>query len=215
VLLGDYPTSLRQQLTSASPKRLAIPPVPRTVPSELLRSRPDIRRADAQIAAAWARAGAARTDLYPKFVITGLSGRQATEFSGFTVGAGNFFSIGPGVSLPMLNFGKIRSNIAVQEARLEQALRSYEQELLGAFEETENAFIARDRAEERRRQLQEGLDALERSVALVQELYSKGLTDFLAVLDVQRTRFQMERELAASDASVLLGTVALYKALGH
>jgi NodT family efflux transporter outer membrane factor (OMF) lipoprotein len=215
VLLGEYPAALLQRFTTASSKKLAVPPTPRAVPTELLRSRADIRRADAQIAAAYARAGAARADLYPKLVITGLSGRQTTGLAGITVGAGNFFSVGPGISLPIFNFGKIRSNIAVQDARLEQAVRSYEQDLLGAFEETENAFVARDRAEQRRRQIQEGLAAAERSVALAQELYIKGLTDFLAVLDAQRGQFQMQRELAASDASVLLGTVTLYKALGE
>jgi outer membrane protein TolC len=164
--------------------------------------------------AAYARAGAARADLYPKFVITGLSGRQATDFSGLTVGAGNFFSVGPGISLPIFNVGRIRSNIAAQDARLEQAVRYYEQEVLAAFEETENAFIAWDRAEQRQRELQAGLAAARRSVDLAQELYVNGLADFLAVLDAQRQQFQIDREVADSKASVLLGTVRLYKALG-
>jgi outer membrane protein TolC len=153
--------------------------------------------------------------LYPKFVITGLSGRQATGLSGLTVGAGNFFSFGPGISLPIFNFGKIRSNIAAQDARLEQAVRAYEQELLAAFEETENAFVARDRAEQRHRELQAGLAAAERSIAMAEELYAKGLSDFLAVLDAQRSRFQFERELAAANTAVLGATVNLYKALGR
>ncbi|MBI3281255.1 MAG: efflux transporter outer membrane subunit [Acidobacteria bacterium] len=215
VLLGEYPAALVDRLASASERRLAVPPVPAAVPSELLRRRPDIRRAEAQIAAAYARAGAARADLYPKFVITGLSGRQSTNFSGLTVGAGNFFSFGPGISLPIFNFGKIRSNIAAQDARLEQATRSYEQDVLAAFEETENAFVARDRAEQRRRELETGLDAARQSVALARDLYVSGLGDFLAVLDAQRRQFQIERELASSRAAVLLGAVRLYKALGE
>lgn len=215
VLLGEYPATLLERLSSASNTKLAVPPVPIAVPGEVLRRRPDIRRADAQIAAAYARAGSARADLYPKFVIMGLSGRQSTDVSGLTVGAGNFFSVGPGISLPIFNGGKIRSNIAAQDARLEQALRSYEQEVLSAFEETENAFIARDRAEQRRRELQAGLAAARESVVLAQELYVKGLTDFLAVLDAQRQQFQIERGFADSSASVLLGTVLLHKALGE
>jgi outer membrane protein, multidrug efflux system len=214
VLLGEYPAALVDKL-SVSSKSLAVPPIPLAVPSELLRRRPDIRRAEATIAAAYARAGAARADLYPKFVFTGLSGRQATEFSGLTVGAGNFFSIGPGISLPIFNFGRIRSNIAAQDARLEQATRAYEQDLLAAFEETENAFVTRDRVEHRQRELEKGLEASRRSVELARELYVTGLGDFLAVLDAQRQQFQMERELAASRTSVLLATVRLYKALGE
>lgn len=213
VLLGEQPAALLEQLQERGP-RLQAPAAPRAVPGETLKRRPDIRRAEAQIVAAYARAGAARVDLYPKFVITGLSGRQSTDFSGLTLGAGNFFSFGPGISLPILNFGRIRSQIAARDAQLEQALRSYEQDVLAAFEETENAFVARDRAEQRRRDLEIALAAAKRIIELAQELYVRGLSDFLAVLDAQRQQFAIERELAASNAAVLRSTVALYKALG-
>ena len=213
VLLGEAPAALRDQL-EAQHERLQAPLAPRAIPGEMLQRRPDLRRAEAQIAAAYARAGAARADLYPKFVITGLSGRQATDVSGLTVGAGNFFSFGPGISLPILNFGRIRSQIAARDAQMEQAQRSYEQDVLAAYEETENALVARDRAEQRRRDLELGVSAAKRSVDLAQELYTRGLSDFLTVLDAQRQQFAMERELAASNAAVLRSTVALYKALG-
>src|SRR5439155_17591344 len=113
VLLGEQPAALMEQLAEQH-SQLQVPLAPRAVPTEVLKRRPDIRRAEAQIAAAYARAGAARADLYPKFVITGLSGRQSTDFSGLTVGAGNFFSFGPGVALPIFNFGRIRSQIAAR-----------------------------------------------------------------------------------------------------
>ena len=103
----------------------------------------------------------------------------------------------------------------MQDAQLEQALRSYEHDVLSAFEETENAFVARDRAAERQRALETGSTAAKRSVELAQELYIRGLADFLTVLDAQRQQFQIDRELAASNAAVLRGTVALHKALGH
>jgi NodT family efflux transporter outer membrane factor (OMF) lipoprotein len=213
VLVGESPAALTEQLAGRS-SRLQVPDALRAVPSEVLKRRPDIRRAEAQIAAAFARAGAARADLYPKFVITGLSGRQSTDASGLTLGAGNFFSFGPGISLPILNFGRLRSQVAARDAQLEQAVRTYEQEVLTAFEETENAFVARDRAEQRRRELEVGLAAAKRSVELAKELYVRGLSDFLTVLDAQRQQFATERELAASDAAVLRSTVALFKALG-
>jgi NodT family efflux transporter outer membrane factor (OMF) lipoprotein len=213
VLLGEEPGALVVELQAAHP-RLRVPAAPLAVPSELLKSRPDIRRAEAQIGAAYARAGAARADLYPKLVITGLSGRQSSGVDGLTLGAGNFFSFGPGISLPILNFGRIRSQIAARDAQLEQALRAYEQDVLAAFEETENAFVSRDRAEQKRRELQSGLAAAKRSVEMAQELYVRGLSDFLTVLDAQRQQFAIERDLAATDAAVLRSTVALYKALG-
>jgi NodT family efflux transporter outer membrane factor (OMF) lipoprotein len=214
VLLGEEPAAVQQELEAAH-ATLGVPAAPRAVPSEVLQLRPDLRRAEAQIAAAYARAGAARSEMYPKIVITGLSGRQATEFSGLTLGAGNFFSFGPGISLPILNFGRIRSQIKARDAQLEQALRSYEQDVLTAFEETENALVARDRAEQRQREFQTGLDAATRSVELARELYERGLGDFLTVLDAERQRFAMERELAASRATVLRATVTLYRALGR
>jgi NodT family efflux transporter outer membrane factor (OMF) lipoprotein len=213
VLLGEPPTALVDELEKAHGE-LRVPAMPGALPGEVLRQRPDVRRAEAQIAAAYARVGAARADLYPKFVITGLSGRASSDFQGLTVGAGNFFSIGPGISLPILNFGRIRSQIKVREAQVEQAERSYEQDLLAAFEEAENALIARDRAEQRRRELETGLTAAKRSVEMSRELYVRGLGDFLTVLDAQREQFSIERDFAASQAAVLRSTVALYKALG-
>jgi NodT family efflux transporter outer membrane factor (OMF) lipoprotein len=215
VLLGDYPAAFVESLFAKSSRELATPPVPIAMPTESLRRRPDIRRAEAEIAAAYARVGAARSDLYPKFVVTGLSGRQSTGFSGLTLGAGNFFSIGPGISLPIFNFGRIRSNITAQDARLEQATRNYEQDVPAAFEETENAFVTRDRAEQRLQELEQGVEAARRSVALAKDLYDAGLSDFLAVLDAQRQQLQMEGALAASRTSVLLATIRLYKAMGE
>ena len=193
---------------------LRVPAAPDAVPGEVLKQRPDVRRAQAQIAAAYARVGAAHADLYPKFVITGLSGRQSSDFQGLNRGSRQLLFDGPGITLPILNFGRLRSQIAVRDAQLEQATRSYEQDLLAAYEEAENAFVARDRAEQRRRELENGLTAAKRSVEMSQELYVKGLGDFLTVLDAQREQFAIERDLAASNASLLRSTVALYKALG-
>jgi NodT family efflux transporter outer membrane factor (OMF) lipoprotein len=213
VLSGEQPSALQAEL-EAAPPALQTPALPSAVPSEVLRRRPDLRRAEAQIAAAYARVGAARSDLYPKIVITGLTGRQATDLPSLTLGAGNFFSFGPGITLPILNFGRIRSQIAAREAQLEQAQRSYEQDVLAAFEETENALVQRDRAEQRRRELEAGVTAAKRSVELARELYVRGIGDFLAVLDAQRQQFAIERDLAASLSDLLRATVALYKALG-
>lgn len=214
VLLGEEPGFLTGKLQAAGPA-LAVPAVPAAVPSEVLKRRPDIRRAESQITAAYLRAGAARADLYPKFVIMGLSGRQSTDVAGLTLGAGNFFSVGPGITLPIFNAGRIRSKIAVQDAQMTEAVRSYEQDVLAAFEETENALVARDRAQQRQRYLEVGVTAAARSVELAQDLYLHGLSDFLTVLDAQRQRFQVERELAANRTAVLRNTIALYKALGE
>jgi NodT family efflux transporter outer membrane factor (OMF) lipoprotein len=213
VLLGERPEAWETRL-EAKAADLKTPSVPAELPGELLKRRPDVRRAEQEIAAAMARAGAARADLYPKFFITGLAGRQATDFSGLTLGGGNYFSVGPAVSLPIFNFGKIRSRIAAQDAQWEEAKRQYEEDVLGAFEETQDALVAHDRAVRRGAELASGLEAARSSVTLSQELYVRGLGDFLAVLDAQRQVFQVERELAANRSEVLRETVAVFKALG-
>jgi outer membrane protein TolC len=101
----------------------------------------------------------------------------------------------------------------VRDAQLEQSLRTYESEVLAALEETENALVARDRAEQRHRNLAIGVTAAKRSVEMARELYLRGLADFLTVLDAQRQQFQLERELSGSNEAVLRSTVAIYKAL--
>jgi outer membrane protein TolC len=161
-----------------------------------------------------ARAGVARADLYPKFFITGLGGRQSTDFSGLTLGGGNYFSVGPAVSLPIFNFGRIRAHIAQQDAELQVAVHQYEQDVIGAFEETENALVSRSRANERRAGLEAQVEAAKSSIDLAQELYIKGLGDYLSVLDAQRQLFQAERQLADARAAQLRAALALFKSLG-
>jgi outer membrane protein, multidrug efflux system len=214
VLLGEDPGALRDRLESSG-ITLRVPGVPAAIPSELLKRRPDVRKAYAEVAAAFARSGAARTEWYPKFVITGLSGRQSTDVGGLTLGAGNFFGAGPGISLPIFSGGRIRSKIAAQDAILEQTLRTCEAEILAAFEETENAYVARKTSEEKQRSLEAAQTATRRSVEIAQELYTRGLGDFLTVLDAQRQQLQIERELVSTHTAVLRNTIALFRALAQ
>jgi outer membrane protein TolC len=184
------------------------------MPSDLLRRRPDLRRAEAEISAAYARSGVARTDLYPKFSFSGQAGRQGVNLAGLAFGAGNFFSVGPTISLPIFQGGRIRSQIAARDAQLELAVRAYESDILAAFEETENALVSRDRSEQRQRELENAAESARQSVELARELYLRGLGDFLAVLDAQREQFRADRDVTAAKTAVLRATVALYKSLG-
>lgn len=214
VLLGEQPETLLAELRAPAPKLTDPDQIPVGVPSELLKRRPDVRRAEAEIQAAFARVGVARADLFPKLVISGLSGRQTTEFSGFTLGAGNFFSIGPGLQLPLFTAGRVRSNIAVQKARLEQAVIRYRQDVLAAMEETENALVAYRAQHERREKLTAALTASQRAVELSEELYARGLADFLTVLEAQRQQYAAEDDLSRCDTQLVTQAVAVYKALG-
>lgn len=213
VLLGEEPGALLARLDKSG-RDLNVPVLPESLPSDLLRCRPDLKRAEAEISAAFARAGAARTDLYPKFSLSGQAGRQSVNLLGLAFGAGNFFSVGPTISLPIFQGGRIKSQIAARDAQLEQAVRVYERDILAAFEETENALISRDRSEQRQRELEYAAGSARESVDLARELYLRGLGDFLAVLDAQREQFRADREVAAAKTAVLRATVALYKSLG-
>jgi multidrug efflux system outer membrane protein len=214
VLLGLEPAALVQELSSQTPIPSAPPDVPVGVPSELLRRRPDIRRAERQIAGATARIGVATADLFPRFSITGALGLSSTKLSNFGDSGTGFWSILPGVSLPIFNRGRIRSNIAVQNAREEQALTTYEQTVLTGLREVEDAMVAFEKNRTRRETLAEAVEANRRAVDLANQLYKQGMTDFTSVLQSQRDLFAAEDELAQGDRNVTTDFVALYKALG-
>jgi len=214
VLLGEEPGALRSELENASPIPAAAPDVEVGLPSDLLKRRPDIRRSEAQLVAATARIGEAKADLFPHFVLTGAAGRQASQLHDITLGAGNFFSAGPGISLPLFTGGRIRSNIAVQDARQREALISYRSSVLNALEEVQNALVNYAQEQERRDRLNEAAQQSQLAVDLAAEQYKAGLTDFLAVLDAQRELYADEDQAVQSQTSVATNVIGLYRALG-
>lgn len=214
VLLGEEPGALAGELTEARPLPATPPVVPVGLSSELLERRPDVRRADAEVAASTARVGVARSDFFPKITLTGSAGRQGTSFSGLTLGAGNFFAVGPAIKLPIFTGGRLRANMEAQKQRLSQAQLAYQNTVLRSLEETENALTAYGREQERRERLQAAAHASQQATQLANELYTRGLADFLTVLDAQRQQLAIEDDLAQSDTAVVTNLVALYKALG-
>jgi multidrug efflux system outer membrane protein len=214
VLLGEEPVSLAGELTEAKPLPAIPPVVPVGLSSDLLKRRPDVRRADAEVAAASARVGVARSDFFPKITLTGSAGRQGTSFSGLTLGAGNFFAFGPAIKLPIFTGGRLRANMEAQKQRLSQAQLAYQNTVLHSLEETENALTAYGHEQERRERLQAAAQASQLATHLANELYTRGLADFLTVLDAQRQQLAIEDDLVQSDTAVVTNLVALYKALG-
>jgi outer membrane protein TolC len=166
------------------------------------------------LAAATARVGQAKADYFPAFSLTGNAGREATQLHALTLGLGNVFSIGPSVSLPIFTGGKIRSNVAVQTARMNQARTTYESTILTALEETDNALVNLSDEEGRRDRLQEVVRASQTVLDLAQIQYKAGLVDFLTVLDSERTLSTNEDQLAQSQVTVVTNLISLYKALG-
>jgi len=214
VLLGAQPGVLKSEL--AEPAMIpALPPRAQVgLPVELLRRRPDIRNAERQLAAATAQVGAATADLYPKFSLTGAFGLQSISASDWLVGRSRFWSIGPTITWPVFDAGKIRANIEIRNAQQEQALRLYEKSVLTGLADVESALVNYSKEQTRYRSLLEAVSANQRAMGLAEDLYIQGLVDFLNVLDAQRSVFVSESELAQSEASLAANLVALYKALG-
>jgi outer membrane protein, multidrug efflux system len=214
VLLGEQPGSLMPELRQPQPLPLAPPVVPVGLPADLLKRRPDIRAAEARVSAETARVGVARSDLFPKIMLTGAAGRQGTGAGGLTLGAGNFFALGPAIKLPIFNGGRIRANIEAQKQRLEEGMTAYQNTVLRSLEETENALVAYGREKERRERLVAAVEASRQATVLANELYTRGLSDFLSVLDAQRQQLSAEDDLARSDTAVITNLIVLYKSLG-
>lgn len=214
VLLGEQPSALEQELAKAGelPKTPIVSPV--GLPSELLTRRPDVREALDEIAAQAARVGVAKADLWPKVTLTGFAGRQGTSFGGLTLGGGNFFGVGPAVTLPIFTGGRTRANIAFENQRWEEARLRYQRTVLNALEEAEDSMVAYAREQDRAQKLAVAVEASKRSVELSTELYTRGLSDFLSVLDAQSSQLAAEDELAQSKTADITQLIAVYKALG-
>ncbi|MBN8645342.1 MAG: TolC family protein, partial [Planctomycetes bacterium] len=176
--------------------------------------RPDVAAAERGIAAATARIGVATADFFPRFDLAGSLGLRSDGLDNFGDATSRFWSIGPGFRWPVLDWGRIRNNVRVQDARTEQALISYERTVLTSFEDVESALASYTSELARAEALSRAVDASRRAVALAEQQYSSGLRDFLNVLTTQRAQFEAEDQLVASRQLVATNLVALYKALG-
>ena len=146
--------------------------------------------------------------------VSGFIGLQSISASDWLSGPSRFWSIGPTITWPVFDAGKIRANIEIRNAQQEQALRFYEKSVLTGFEDVENALVNYGNEQTRYRSLLEATAANRRAEQLANDLYTQGLVPFLNVLDAQRTLYTSESDLAVSEASLASNLVALYKALG-
>lgn len=217
VLLGLPPGALLAELSQPPPTDpipTAPPGVPLGLPSELLLRRPDIRRAEAQLHAATARVGVATADLFPRFSLTGSLGVQGERPGSLTNGNNWQYSFGPSVSWPLFNAGRIRANVAIQSFAQEEALLAYRAAVLIALQDVEIALVNLEKEQQRRVFLAVAAEANRDAVRLSNALYENGLTEFLDVLNAQRSLFSSEDALVQSDRTISTNLIALYKALG-
>ena len=214
VLLGENPGTLNDRLRPPGDVPAAPPEIAIGIPADLMRRRPDIRRAERELAAQSARVGAATAELYPRFTFNGTLQFAAADASNLFSAMSRLLSIGPAFQWNVFNAGSVRRNIEVRTERREQALLNYEQTVLRALEEVENAMTDYARELDRRAHLEKAAAAARNAAETAESLYKDGLRDYIYVLDAQRAQFTMEDRLATSNADVAANLIRLYKALG-
>jgi NodT family efflux transporter outer membrane factor (OMF) lipoprotein len=214
VLLGQEPGELVAELSTPMPVPPAPPEVPIGLPSDLLRRRPDVRRAERQLAAETARIGVAKSDWYPKLSLTGDVGTESVSLSKWFEPGSLFWSVGPSLEWRALDFARVRAEVRGQTAVQEAALATYEKTVLISLQEAENALVTYAQEQNRHRALADEVAENRHSLDMADGLYTNGRINFLDVLDVRRSLYQSEDQLAVSDQAVSLDLIALYKALG-
>ena len=214
VLLGQEPLSLVAELEME--KQLPEVPenIPAGMPSELLRRRPDIRRAERELAASTARIGVSTAELFPKFSLTGSFGYQGTKLEDLPRESSNFWRIGPSFRWSILNFKRITANIEANKAVREESLVRYEKSVLNSLEEVENALVALSREKLRTEALTEAVKANTLAFELAMERYKAGVQSYLEVLDAETALYNGQDQLAQSRQNRALALISLYKALG-
>lgn len=221
VLLGRTPGDIADIMKGEG----TLPDMPVSVsvgiPANMLRQRPDVRRAELQALAQNARIGVAQADLYPSFTLTGSLGLSAREGTSTTGGADQLFSsdslaysFGPTFVWPFLNYGRIRNNVRVQDARLQQALVAYRDTVIQAAREVEDAMAAFIGTQAQDEILEEGVRTAHRSAKLSLLRYQEGFADYQRVLQAQQALFGQQQRYAENRGEIMRSFVALYRGLG-
>lgn len=214
VLLGTTPGQLGHLLDTSGPIPLAPDIICAGVPAELLQRRPDIRAAWHTAAAQSASIGVAITDLYPSFIIAGDIGYQSENLSDLFTPRSVVGAAGPAFSWKILNYGRIKNNIRLQEDLLQSDLANYQQTVLSAYREVENGLIDFTRSHDELDQLEVATDNALRSVELAQTQYQNGATDFNRVFTLALNLVDQQDSLAATQGTLATQVVSVYKALG-
>ncbi len=213
VLVAAAPGSLDQQFVGVREVTATPRFVDAGLPSQLLLRRPDVGRAERELAAATARIGVARAELLPRFSLSGSFGFQSQETGNLFTSDSRFWLVGPGMRWPIFDAGRLLANVEVQNARTEQAAARYEDALRSALADVETALGALADEQVRGAALERAAAAERRGTDLARELFAGGIVEFLQVLDAERSLYHAEDALAASRGAAAEDTVALYKAL--
>lgn len=214
VLLARTPDSMILELSQPGTTLPTPPLVPPGLPSDLLRRRPDVRAAERNLAAATADIGVAVADLYPKFSLTGLADLISTNLSNLFSSDSLQFDGTAKATFPLLDFGRRKGVVAQRKAQADQAYYQYQQTVLEALKDVEDALIRIRTEQQRNAELRGGLADAGRGLAAVDARYKSGLVDLTTVLGAQQSVLQDRDQLVESDAQLQRDLVSLYKALG-
>ena len=214
VLIGQQPTALVAELSPPASLPTAMPAIALSNPESLLRHRPDIRAAERSLAAATARIGVATANLFPRVTFIGSVGLQAETFAVLGKNGADTWNFGPRITWAALDLGRVQARIKAADARAEASLAFYERTVLGALEETEDALVDFGHEQTGQQFLQTSAEASQKAADLAHQRYEGGVSDFLSVLDAERTLLEAQDRLAASQTRTATAYVAVYKALG-
>jgi NodT family efflux transporter outer membrane factor (OMF) lipoprotein len=213
ILMALPPRDIEQILgTRTIPS--AAPTVAAGIPADLLRRRPDVRRAERQLAAQSAQIGVAESELYPHFSITGTIFYDAQTFKDLFNPNSLAGSVGPSFRWDILNYGRLVNGVRVQDAQFQELALQYQNLVLQANAEAENAIVGFLQAQQQVKYLATSAQAAVQSLGLVRQQYTEGKTDFNRVLNVEQLLTQQEDQLAVAQGGVAQNLVSLYKALG-
>lgn len=214
VLLAKEPGALQQTL--GEPHNVPALPeeVPIGFPSDLVQRRPDIRKAEAQLHAATATIGMAKADFYPRISLNGSAGFQSLQLSNLADWASGQFVVGPSITLPLFEGGRLKGTLHLREAQQQEAAIVYKRTVLEAWREVDDALVVYDAEQRRRDRLTAVVSLNQRALSIARQRYKAGAVDFLDVLNVQKQLLDAQSKLEQSKADADANLITLCKVLG-
>jgi len=214
LLLGYAPRALEAELHRSQ----ILPRVPRKVPvgrpGTLVRRRPDVREAEAQLHEATAQTGVAVASFYPDVTLNGAVNLESLHLSNLFSPTSAAFAVGPSISIPIFEGGQLRGVLALREARQREAAIFFQKTVLRAWKEVDDALTAYREAQRRRADVARSVTENQAALQAARQRYSEGAIDFLNVIATQAQLLQSENDLADSDTQIATNLVNLYRALG-
>jgi NodT family efflux transporter outer membrane factor (OMF) lipoprotein len=214
LLLGDAPRALETELH----RTRMLPRVPRKVPvglpGTLIRRRPDIREAEAQLHEATAQTGVAVANFYPDVTLNGAVGVESLHLSNLFIPASTAFAVGPSISIPIFEGGRLRGVLTLRESQQREAVIFFQKTVLRAWKEVDDALTAYREAQHQRADVARSVTENQAALQAARQRYSEGAIDFLNVITTQARLLQSENDLSDSDTRIATDLVNLYRALG-